>query len=36
MATVRSATNMFIPRDKPPDELRVAVDAFLSQPGLSP
>jgi integrase/recombinase XerC/integrase/recombinase XerD len=36
MATVRSASNMRIPRDKPPDELRVAVDAFLSRPGLSP
>jgi integrase len=36
MATVRSASNMLIPRDKPRDQLRVAVDAFLSQPGLSP
>jgi hypothetical protein len=35
MVDLRHAPNMRIPRDKPAAGLQAAVDAFLSQPGLS-
>jgi hypothetical protein len=36
MATGERAANTHIPRDRPSDRIQTAVDAFLSQPGLSP
>jgi integrase len=36
MTDLRHAPNTRIPRDKPDADLQEAVDAFLSQPGLSP